>query len=158
MNDNNKKINLDNIMYNEDGSFRPFLGHHGNISGEIADYRNTYMEAEREYFSQLLAYEEVRNYIAELLYNNSPDEIFEEAMSIQEKLESGNLESTQEKIQMKSMSPEEREQYHLRKLEYAEGIMCLLYASIRDKALILDEVQCWEDRFSKMENTSRHSR
>ena len=31
--------------------------------------------------------------------------------------------------------------------------MCLLFASIRDKALVLDEVKCWEDRFSKVENS-----
>jgi hypothetical protein len=153
MNENKKTTLLDDIMYNYDGTFRPFVGHHGNINGEIAYYRDTYMEAEKEYFSQLLADEKVRKYVAELLYSGSYDDIFDEAIQIQERLESGNLESEQEIIQMKSMTPEEREQYHFKKLVYAEGIMCLLFASIRDKALVLDEVKCWEDRFSKMENS-----
>ena len=90
MEDNSKTIDLDGIMYNEDGSFKPFLGHHGNLNGEIAYHRNTYMEAEKEYFSQLLVDEKVRNYLINLLYNNKPDDLYEEAMKIQEKLENGN--------------------------------------------------------------------
>ena len=155
MEDNSKTIDLDGIMYNEDGSFKPFLWHHFNLNGEIAYHRNTYMEAEKEYFSQLLVDEKVRNYLINLLYNNKPDDLYEEAMKIQEKLENGNLESLQEKMQMLSMTPEEREQYHYEKLEYAEGIMCLLFAAIRDKGKILNELQCLEERFSKVENSIR---
>ena len=108
MNGNKKTTILDDIMYNDDGTFRPFVGHHGNVDGEIAYYRDTYMEAEKEYFLFFFAYEKVRKYIAELLYNGSSDDIFDEVIQIQERLESGNLESEQEIIQMKSMIPEER--------------------------------------------------
>jgi len=32
--------------------------------------------------------------------------------------------------------------------------MCLLFASVRDKALILDEITLWEERFAQMENSN----
>ena len=124
MEKNNKTTILDDIMYNEDGTFRPFLGHHGNISGEIADYRNTYMEAEKDFFSALLSDEQIRNYIRDLLENGSTDDLFYQATVIQEALENGRLESPEEQNQMNEiMSPEEREQFHLNKLIYAEGLM-----------------------------------
>ena len=148
------EINTSEAMYNEDGTFRPFVGHHGNISGEIADHRNTYMEAEREYFSQLLEDEGVRDYMKGLLVNYNADHIFDEAMAIQEQLEYGQLESREELEKMKSMTPEEREAFHMRRLEQAEGLMCLLFASVRDKALILDEITLWEERFAQMENSN----
>ena len=116
------------------------------------------MEAEKDYFLQLLADERIRNYVAELLYNCSPDNLFDEAMKIQEKLETGNLESEQEKLQMQSMTTKEREQYHFEKLIYAEGIMCLLFGAIRDKAIILDKIQCWENKFSQMNNSANQLR
>ena len=158
MNENSKKNILDTIMYNYDGTFRPFVGHHGNISIDIADHRNTYMEAERDYFALLLSNKEIREYLRDLLYNYSADEMFDEAVSIQDRLESGNLESEEEKLQMKSMSPQERDEYHMQKLIYAEGLMCLLFAAVRDKALILDEIQCWEERFYDIEKSTEHVR
>lgn len=149
----NKNVSIhDDIMYEDDGTFKPFVGHHGNVDGGIAYHRDTYMESEKDYFLQLLADEKVRKYIKNLLYSGSPDDIFYEAIQIQERLESGKLESEQEIKKMKLMTQEEREQYHLQKLEHAEIKMCLLFAAIRDKALILNEVKCWEDRFLQMEN------
>ncbi len=158
MNENNKTSILDGIMYHSDGTFRPFLGHHGNISLDIAEHRNIYMEAEKNYFAYLLSNKKIRDYLMELLRGNSASEMFDEAISIQEKLETGDLESEQEKLQMKSMSPQERDEYHMQKLIYAEGLMCLLFAAVRDKALILDEIQCWEDRFAEIEETVEHTR
>ena len=155
MGENNKKLNLEDIMYHSDGSFMPFVGHHGNIGIEIENYRNTYMEAERDYFSYLLADKQLRDYLEDLLHDYRPGDIFEEAITLQEKIESGELESREEKEKMKLMSPEERDQFHLNRLMYAEGTLCLLYAAIRDKALVLDEIESWEERFSKMEEASR---
>ena len=154
----NKEKSFNDVMYNEDGSFRPFVGHHGNISGDIADYRNTYMEAEREYFSQLLDDDDIREYLKYILYNNSSEQIFEAALDIQDKLENGCLETEEEKKEMMLMDPEEREQFHFNKLVKAEGTMCLLFASIKDKALILDEIRCWEERFDAMDNSNSYSR
>jgi len=146
----NKTTILDNIMYNEDGSFRPFVGHHGNISAYVADYRNTYMEAEKDYFSLLLSDENTRNYLANLLYTRSSGELFEEALALQEKLENGTLESEEVRMHMQTLTPEGRDDIHLQYLEYAEGMMCLLFAAVRDKALVLNEIQCWEDRFQSI--------
>lgn len=64
------------------------------------------------------------------------DMLFDEAMKIQEKLETGQLESTQELEKMRSMTPEERDEFHMEKLENVEGLMCLLLAATRDKVLI----------------------
>ena len=158
MNEKLQTTILEDVMYNADGTFRPFVGDHGNINGEIAEYRNTYMEAEKEYFSQLLVNENVRDYLKELLYNGNPEVMFEEATKIQSRLEFGNLETEQEKQQMQQMTPEEREQFHFAKLEYAEGIMCLLFAAIRDKALVLNQVLWWEERFSRIENSAKSTR
>ena len=44
---------------------------------------------------------------------------------------------------MESMSPEEKDAYHLLKLERAEGLMCLLFAAARDKAKILELVRTY---------------
>ena len=49
-----KRVDLEGVLYNEDGSFKPFTDAWGNVNGEISVARNTYMEAERAYFEQLL--------------------------------------------------------------------------------------------------------
>jgi len=135
-----KRVNLDGIMYNEDGTFKPLTASHGNISGELAHLRNTYMEAERDYFEHLLAIESIRNQFLELVDEHA-DNLFDRAIKIQEQLEYGNLETNEEKTAMQSMSKEAREAYHMEKLARAEGLMCLLFAAARDKALILELVR-----------------
>ena len=126
-------------MYYEDGEFKPLTASHGNINGKLAHLRNTYMTAEREYFEELLKddklYEKFETYL-----NYSADELFDCATTLHEKLEYGEIETPEELEQMKKMTPEERDEYHLRNLEAAEGLMCLLYAAARDKALILEYV------------------
>lgn len=144
MNEGNR-YDLEGIMYNEDGSFKPLTASYGNVSGKLAHYRNTYMEAERDYFEQLLAVESIRDKFSEFM-NYSSDELFEEAMRTQMLLETGNLETQEELEQMKSMTPEEREAFHMKKLEHAEGLMCLCYAAARDKALILELVKTYGGR------------
>ena len=144
--------NPGDAMYYDDGSFRPFVGHHGNVSGEVENYRNTYLEAEREYFSRLLEDEEIRDHVRNFLYNYSPDQIFDEAMAIQERLETGQLETPEDIVKMQSMTPEERDSFHLHRLEQAEGMMCILFASVRDKALVLNEYEAWESRFEEMQS------
>ena len=51
------------------------------------------------------------------------------------------VETLEELEQMKNMSPEERDSFHMRKLEHAEGLMCLYFAAARDKALIRELVR-----------------
>ena len=45
-----EKNNLADSFYEQDGSFIPRTGSSGNTDPELAHIRNTYMEAEREYF------------------------------------------------------------------------------------------------------------
>ena len=135
MNENNKKVDLTGIFYDTSGEFTPKTASHGNVSGDLAYLRNTYMEAEREYFETLLAVPEIREKFIEYL-DYSSDYLFAEATRIQDKLESGTLETEEDIERIKSMSGEEKDLYHLRKLEYAEGLMCLLFAAARDKVLI----------------------
>ena len=142
--ENEKSVNLDGVMYNEDGTFKPLQGSHGNIYEGVAHLRNTYMESEREYFEYLLSIESLRNEFLKYLDCNS-DELFNTAMRIQEKIEYGMLESPQELEQMKLMSPEEKDNYHIRKLESAEGLMCLLLAAIRDKVKILELLKTYSN-------------
>lgn len=134
------RINLEGIMYNEDGSFKPLTASYGNTSGELAHYRNTYMEAEREYFEQLLSVESIREEFSKYMDCGSYA-LLDEAMRIQTMLEYGNLETLEEIEEMQTMTPEERDRFHMRKLERAEGLMCLYFAAARDKALILELVK-----------------
>ena len=136
MNENNKRVDLTGILYDEKGEFIPQTASHGNVNGDLAYLRNTYMEAEREYFETLLAIPEIREKFMEYL-DCSSDYLFAEATRIQDKLENGELETKEDIERMKSMSSEEKDLYHLKRLEYAEGLMCLLFAAARDKVFIL---------------------
>ena len=146
MQDLEKKVNLDGIMYDENGSFVPFTGSRGNIYADVALVRNTYMDAEKEYFEQLLANDALRKRFYEFMSYNT-DVLYETAMKIHDDLENGNLETKEELEQMKLMTPAERDNFHNQKLYEAEGMMCLLLAAIRDKIKILELVkQCSNER------------
>jgi hypothetical protein len=134
---NEGRVDLEGILYDEDGSFMPMGSNHGNISGELADLRNTYMEAEREYFERLLADSYIREYFEECM-DKPADELFDRAMAIQDRLETGELETAEEKQAMRTMTPEEADALHMNRLERAEGIMCLLFAAAKDKVRILE--------------------
>ena len=82
---NEQKINLDGIMYNEDGTFKPLTASHGNISYELAYLRNTYMEVEKDYFEHLLTDENIRNYFISLIDKDS-ETLFAYATQIQTQL------------------------------------------------------------------------
>lgn len=58
----------------------------GNVSGEIAHLRDTYLTAEREYVSELLKNEGMRELIAEI-NQNPPEMLFAMAQSLVEKVE-----------------------------------------------------------------------
>ena len=67
--------------------------------------------------------------------------LFQCAMEIQYKLETGSLETKEELEKMKLLSPEQRDALHNKNLESAEGLMCLLFAAARDKVNILELVK-----------------
>lgn len=133
------RVNLEGIMYNSDGSFKPLTASYGNIDGNLANLRDTYMEAERKYFEELLSRDSVKEYFLRCIDYDS-DALFHEAMKIQERLETGQLETKEELESMKFMSPEQRDFFHMQKLENAEGTMCIFLAATRDKTLIKELV------------------
>ncbi len=131
---------LDNQFYSGDGEFSPIISKHGNVDADLADLRNTYMKAEREYFITLLKKKEIRDQFAMWAYsgNYTADEIFEKAMLLQDDLENGKLYTPEEEERMKQMSPEERDKFHMSRLENVEGLIALLYAAAKDKGLVLE--------------------
>ena len=139
MDENVKSVNLEGIFYDENGDLTPLTGSYGNINGNLSSLRDTYMKAERDYFEALLIDEKIREYFYSKL-DSEPEELFNQAMKIQELLEYGDLESAEEKKMMEKMTPEDRDAYHMRSLERAEGIMCLLYAAAKDKVKVLELV------------------
>ena len=126
------KVNLDGLMYDEQGNFVPLVGRHGNISGDLARLRNTYMEAEKSYFEELLSDSKIREEFLKLTELESED-LFNLALEIQYKLETGTLETKEELAKMQNMDSTSRDAYHMARLEKAEGMMALLYAAAKDK-------------------------
>lgn len=66
----------------------------GNVSGDIAHLRDTFLEAEREYVSELLKSEDMRELIA-TINQNPPEVLFEMAQSLVEKVEMGQIPDDQ---------------------------------------------------------------
>ena len=143
-------ISLEGVFYDEDGNFIPLTASEGNTYDAVSHLRNTYMEAEREYFELLLSDRTLRKYFGSYL-EFSAEELFEAAMKLQTQIETGTLETPKELERMKSMSPEIRDLFHMQKLEKAEGVLCLLLAAIKDKVLIKELIHIMdkEDEVSR---------
>ena len=122
--------------FDENGSFIPLTDNYGNTSGEVARLRDDFLKAEKDYFIELLSDEMMYKQFVDLI-EQDPEYLFNYAMGLQEQLEQDNIETLEEKEAMKLMTPEDREKFHLKRLEDIEGFICLLLAAIRDKALIL---------------------
>lgn len=90
-----------------------------NVSGDIAHLRDTFLTAEREYVTELLKSEDMRELIAEI-NQNSPDVLFEMAQSLVDKVEMGQI-------------PEDQ-------MVRTEQQLTVLLAAIQDKVLIKDLV------------------
>jgi hypothetical protein len=71
------------------------------------------------------------------------------AMEIQFKLETGSLETKDELEKMQGMNPSERDLFHMKKLERAEGIMSLLYAAAKDKVKLNELILTMSSSHSK---------
>ena len=142
-----RKVNLEGIFYNEDGTFIPQTDNHGNIDRELAYLRNTYMESEKKYFEHLLTIDSIRKRFFEC-FDKDSNTLLIQAKNIQEQLEIGNVETKEELEQMKLMTPEELDKFHMYKLECEEGLMCLLFAAARDKVKILELIKTYEEENS----------
>lgn len=90
-----------------------------NVDGDIAHLRDTYLGAEREYISELLKSEGMRDLISEI-NAETPDKLFAMAQSIVYKVEMGLI-------------PDEE-------MERAERQLTVLLAAIQDKVLLKDLV------------------
>ncbi len=110
-------INEANEFY-EDGKFKPLSSSHGNISAEVAHLRNTYLEAEEDYFKMLYTcnkklFDDLLTYPSDLLY--------EEAKKHIDAIEYGEVEE--------------------KDLENEEGMIAFCLAAIRDRVRILELVK-----------------
>lgn len=133
--------NLEEIFYSEDGTFHPLTDKiQGNTNGELAHARNTFMEAERERFLELLKDKKTLDRFLDLLTLDS-ESLLLEAQKLQDKLEYGEIETREEQEMMKSMTPEERDQFHMDNLTRVEGLIILLSAAARDKVKMLELIK-----------------
>lgn len=77
----------------------------GNVDGNIAHLRDTYLSAERDYVSELLKSEGMRDLISEI-NAETPDRLFAMAQSIVDKVEIGLIPDEQmEKTEQHDMNP-----------------------------------------------------
>ena len=91
----------------------------GNVDGNIAHLRDTYLSAERDYVSELLKSEGMRDLISEI-NAETPDRLFAMAQSIVDKVEIGLIPDGQ--------------------MEKTEQQLTVLLAAIQDKVLLKDLV------------------
>ena len=91
----------------------------GNVDGNIAHLRDTYLSAERDYVSELLKSEGMRDLISEI-NAETPDRLFAMAQSIVDKVEMGLISDEQ--------------------MEKTEQQLTVLLAAIQDKVLLKDLV------------------
>jgi len=131
---NEEETNLIDIYFT-DGKFVPLTSNDGNVDETVANYRDTFMNAEKGYFIEILGEEKYIEVLNGLL-NYTSDELFEAASNIMYAVESSTLGTDEEKKNMKFMKPEEREKYYLGLLTGAEVKLCLIFAAIRDKVKI----------------------
>ncbi len=131
-----KKVNLEGIFYDAVGNFIPLDGNHGNADEEVSLKRDVFMTLERDRFEELMADAEIRELFTRLIEEKDANELALSADYLMEQLETGELETYQEKEDMKLMTPEEQDEYHMKKLEKAENLLILLEAAIQDYAKI----------------------
>ncbi len=155
MEKNERRLNLEGIMYDREGRFIPRNSNHGIISEDLANLRDTYMEAEREYFECLLANERLYEKFVILLEKDS-EELFKMAMRLQEELETGELESAKDKEKMSRMTFETADKYHMKKLEETEALICLLLAAAADKAKINVKNRYFHEEEEEQEELGMH--
>ena len=105
---------------NEDNKFKPRTANHGNVDGDIALLRDTFLSAEMDYFKELLKSEE-NLYVLKNLLDFPPDTLYEEAMYRISLIEMGLIRENE--------------------LSTKEAEISFLLAAIQDKARILELVK-----------------
>ena len=114
---------------NDKEKFVPLTSNHGNIDINIAHLRDEFLNAEIDYYIELLIVPEIFNQFV-VMIDYPPELLFEEAMKRMNAIENGEVE--------KFLGQDEKvsEEQHLKNLEYLEGIITMLLGAIRDKAMI----------------------
>ena len=109
--------------------FVPLTSNHGNIDGNIAHLRDEFLNAETDYYIELLRVPEIFNQFV-VMIDYPPESLFESAMERMNAIENGEVE--------KFLGQDEKvsEEQHLKNLEYLEGMIVMLLGAIRDKAMI----------------------
>jgi hypothetical protein len=101
-------------MYDET-SYEPLTSAHGNVDGEIAHLRDTFLKAEYDYLKALIQVPKNRDFVVNAL-GYPPDLLYDEAQKRIDSIENGEVEES--------------------KLETVEAEITLLLASIKDKILL----------------------
>ena len=105
---------------NEDNKFKPRTANHGNVDGDIALLRDTFLSAEMDYFKELLKSEENLDTFLSLL-DYPPDKLYDEAVYRISQIELGLIRENE--------------------LSTKEAEITFLLAAIQDKARILELVK-----------------
>lgn len=108
---------LNNSMQKTISNITP---HKSNVDGNIAHLRDTYLSAERDYVSELLKNEGMRDLISEI-NDITPDKLFAAAQNIVDKVEMGLIPDDQ--------------------MERTEQQLTVLLAAIQDDVLLKDLVK-----------------
>jgi len=96
--------------------FYPYTSSSGNVNGEIAYLRDVFLNAELDYFKELLKNEKIREQFILLMIDYSPEKLYAEAVKRINSIELGEVKEE--------------------KLDIVEGEITLLLAAIQDKVLI----------------------
>ena len=148
MNEHLLMDDFNKLFFDENGNFIPLEAEDGNSLEELANFRNVFLESEREYFLQLLSNKRIR-YIFDKFLSMDSESLLRYSIEMSERVENGELESREELMKMKQMSPEEREKYHFHKLLIAEVVIILAAATARDKVKMEELVKEFDSSFTK---------
>ena len=101
-----------------------------DLDKEKVRIRDEFMASERDFFKELLLSD--RLFCKEMMDFIRKEKIdskkaLDLAVELYERIENGTLESRDELEEMDSMSPEEREEAHLKNLIQAEKTMCIFF-------------------------------
>ncbi len=118
-----------------EGRFIALDDQSGSLDKEKLRIRDEFMSSEREFVEELLTNDrEFCKSVFELMRKEkvTSETALDIAVEYYKKIEEGTLESRSELEAMKSMTPEEREEAHLKNLVEAEKIMCLFFMMAGD--------------------------
>ena len=114
-------------MY-EGKEYEPLQGSHGNISGEIAHLRDTFLSAEYDYLKALIQIPEFKEFVVTAL-DYPPEELFKEATKRIDRIENGEVKESD--------------------LEQVEAEITILLASIQDEVLLKELILSLDNNESR---------